>query len=68
MGLDSSENAPLNANRSDDGTWRDENGIALPVSASDLERHEYCPLSWALSRQGNSGQGEAIVALSLIHI
>ena len=50
MGLDSSENAPLNANRSDDGTWRDENGIALPVSASDLERHEYCPLSWALSR------------------
>lgn len=71
MGLDSSENAPLNAALSDDGTWRDENGIALPVSASDLERHEYCPLSWALSRQGNSGQGEAIVAgikrHSLIH-
>ena len=62
MGQDSSENAPLNATLSEDGTWRDEQGVALPVSASDLERHEYCPLSWSLSRQGNSGQGEAIVA------
>jgi len=56
------ETALLRANLSDDNTWRDSDGIALPVSASDLERHEYCPLSWSLSRQGNSGQGEAIVA------
>ena len=52
----------LRATLSDDKTWRDADGISLPVSASDLERHEYCPLSWSLSRQGNSGQGEAIVA------
>lgn len=52
----------LSATRSEDGVWRNSEGVALPVSASDLERHEYCPLSWSLSRQGNSGQGEAIVA------
>tara|TARA_B100000459_G_scaffold146219_1_gene112037 strand:+ start:11 stop:1189 length:1179 start_codon:yes stop_codon:yes gene_type:complete len=62
MGLVSSGDALLNATLSEDGTWRDAQGIALPVSASDLERYEYCPLSWSLSRQGNSGQGEAIVA------
>ncbi|HJL97347.1 MAG TPA: Dna2/Cas4 domain-containing protein [Candidatus Poseidoniaceae archaeon] len=67
MGVDildgeTEETALLRANLSDDNTWRDSDGIALPVSASDLERHEYCPLSWSLSRQGNSGQGEAIVA------
>tara|TARA_B110000444_G_scaffold18720_1_gene15706 strand:+ start:22757 stop:23935 length:1179 start_codon:yes stop_codon:yes gene_type:complete len=58
----STENGPPKATVSEDGIWRDEQGVALPVSASDLERHEYCPLSWSLSRQGNSGQGEAIVA------
>ncbi len=52
----------LSATRSEDGVWRNPEGVAMPVSASDLERHEYCPLSWSLSRQGNSGQGEAIVA------
>lgn len=45
-----------------DDIWRDENDTALSLSASDLERHEYCPMSWALSREGNSGQGEAIEA------
>ena len=45
-----------------DDFWRDENDAALKLSASDLERHEYCPMSWALSREGNSGQGEAIEA------
>jgi len=52
----------LSATQSEDGVWRDSQGVALPVSASDLERHEYCPLSWSLSREGNSGQGEAITA------
>lgn len=46
----------------EDGVWRLENGEPLRVSASDLERHEYCPLSWSLAREGKSGQGEAIVA------
>ena len=62
MDGETEETALLRATLSDDNTWRDSDGIALPVSASDLERHEYCPLSWSLSRQGNSGQGEAIVA------
>ena len=46
----------------EDGVWRTEAGNALRVSASDLERHEYCPLSWSLAREGKSGQGEAIEA------
>ena len=46
----------------EDGVWRNEQGNALRVSASDLERHEYCPLSWSLAREGKSGQGEAIEA------
>jgi CRISPR-associated exonuclease Cas4 len=45
-----------------DDVWRDENDEALKLSASDLERHEYCPMSWALSKEGNSGQGAAIEA------
>ena len=52
----------LNASRSEDGFWRDIQGVALSVSASNLERHRYCPLSWSLSREGNSGQGDAITA------
>lgn len=53
---------PVLATLSKDGFWRTKDGVSLPVSASDLERHEYCPVSWSLSRQGNSGQGEAIQA------
>lgn len=53
---------PLLATLSEDGFWRNQAGVSLQVSASDLERHEYCPVSWSLSRQGNSGQGEAIKA------
>lgn len=47
---------------SDDGFWRNKEGEALHVSASDLERHAYCPLSWALARDGKTGRGEAISA------
>ena len=43
-----------------DGFWRDSKNSPLRVSASDIERHAYCPMSWSLARQGNSGQGEAI--------
>ena len=42
------------------GFWYDANGLPLSVSASDLERHTYCPLSWKLARDGFSGSGDAI--------
>ena len=48
------------ARKSKDGFWRDKSNIALRVSASDIERHSYCPLSWELAKKGNSGQGEAV--------
>ena len=48
------------AEESDDGFWRDESGKSLHVSASDLERHAYCPLSWSLARSGKGGRGKAI--------
>ena len=44
----------------EDGHWVDLQGTTLPVSASDLERHTYCPVSWQLSKAGVSGEGEAI--------
>ena len=46
--------------KGEDGVWRGAEGKPLPVSASDLERHAYCPLSWHLSRTGVSGEGKAI--------
>ena len=51
----------------DDGFWADSQGIALPVSASDLERHTYCPVSWQLSKAGISGEGEALKRGMLAH-
>jgi len=59
-GTESSSDAK--AMKGDDGYWRDSHGHALHVSASDLERHGYCPLSWHLSRTGTKGKGEAIEA------
>ena len=44
----------------DRGIWIDADGHPLPVSASDLERHTYCPLSWKLAREGVSGEGEEL--------
>ena len=46
--------------KSADGFWRDENNISLRVSASDIERHSYCPLSWELAKKGNTGKGDAV--------
>ena len=48
------------AKKSKDGFWRDANSKLLKVSASDIERHAYCPLSWELAKKGNSGQGDAV--------
>ena len=44
----------------EDGRWQTPSGEPLPVSASDLERFTYCPLSWHLAATGTSGQSEAI--------
>ena len=46
--------------RREDGYWENIKGNSLPVSASDLERHTYCPVSWQLSKAGVSGDGEAL--------
>ena len=50
----------LGAKIGPEGYYCDEDGNALPVSASDLERFMYCPLSWQLAKEGTSGIGEAI--------
>ena len=67
MGGDKSVEAAMNlsspiseGNQRKDGYWTNLKGIPLPVSASDLERHTYCPVSWQLSKAGVSGEGEAI--------
>ena len=75
MGIeDTSVESALNLTRSisdgtmrDDGFWIDSKGIALPVSASDLERHTYCPVSWQLSKAGVSGEGLAIERGARVH-
>ena len=48
------------AKKSKDGFWRDSNNSLLKVSASDIERHSYCPVSWELAKKGKSGKGESI--------
>ena len=48
------------ATQDDEGRWRMPDGRPLPVSASDLERFTYCPMSWHLSATGTSGTSEAI--------
>ena len=65
-GLDLSK--PLtDGKQREDGFWEGSNGIVLPVSASDLERHTYCPVSWQLSKAGISGEGEALKRGMLAH-
>ncbi|MDP6864304.1 MAG: Dna2/Cas4 domain-containing protein [Candidatus Poseidoniaceae archaeon] len=60
--------SPLHhAEESDDGFWRNSDEEALHVSASDLERHAYCPLSWQLARKGKPGRGEAVQAGRVAH-
>lgn len=59
-GLAGSAPTHPNAVKGADGRWQTPNGDALPVSASDLERYTYCPLSWHLAATGTSGKSEAI--------
>ena len=48
------------ATKGEDGRWQTANGKPLPVSASDLERFTYCPMSWHLAATGTSGKSSAI--------
>ncbi len=50
------------ASKDENGIWRNRDGNAISVSASDLERHAYCPLSWKLAKEGHDGKGKAISA------
>ena len=59
-GINVAELVLIDAMEGDDGIWRDSGGEALHVSASDLEKHVYCPLSWHLSRKGVQGEGNAV--------
>ena len=61
------ESVLIDAKSDADGIWRDSGGEALHVSASDLERHAYCPLSWHLARSGVRGDGEAVKQGALAH-
>ena len=44
----------------EDGFWIDAQNVPLSVSASDLERYTYCPLSWHLASTGHSGKSVEI--------
>src|SRR6056300_571181 len=59
-GLEGSAPTHPDAVKGANGRWQTPNGHALPVSASDLERYTYCPLSWHLAATGTSGKSEAI--------
>ena len=48
------------ATKGEDGRWQTAKGKPLPVSASDLERFTYCPMSWHLAATGTSGKSSAI--------
>ena len=50
----------IGASQREDGFWVDGEGLPVPVSASDVERYTYCPMSWYLSKEGNVGVGQAI--------
>ncbi|MDP6199207.1 MAG: hypothetical protein QF531_00410, partial [Candidatus Poseidonia sp.] len=58
--LKGSEATHPDAAEGEDGYWREPTGTALKVSASDLERYTYCPLSWHLSTSGHEGKSDAI--------
>lgn len=48
------------AMQGEEGFWSDPSGKVLPVSASDLERFTYCPMSWYLAGHGHAGQSAEI--------
>ena len=61
-GISGSNPTHREAIQGEDGRWRTTDGKPLPVSASDLERFTYCPMSWHLAATGTSGESSAIDA------
>ena len=55
MGVDFSD-----AEIGPEGYYIDASKTPIPVSASDLERFMYCPLSWQLAKEGADGVGDAV--------
>mgnify|MGYP002865367876 FL=1 len=59
-GTEGSSPTHRDAMKGEDGRWRTAKGKPLPVSASDLERFTYCPVSWHLAATGTTGKSSAI--------
>ncbi len=43
-----------------DGFWVDPEGKLLNVSASEIERYVYCPMSWRMENEGISAKGKEV--------
>ena len=43
-----------------DGFWFDLENKILNVSASEIERYVYCPMSWRLESEGVSAKGKEV--------
>lgn len=43
-----------------DGFWEDSEGKTLKVSASEIERYVYCPMSWRMEIEGISAKGKEV--------
>ena len=50
----------MEGRKTKDGFWVDLEGKPIHVSASDVERFVYCPMSWRLSQEGVSAKGEEV--------
>jgi len=50
----------IKASPNEFGYFQDDSGNVLEVSASDVEKFTYCPLSWALSKSGVVGEGASL--------
>lgn len=61
MGASSDLRSPLKeGTEGPNGFWVDSEGKALKISASDIERYVYCPMSWRMSVGGYSAQGDEV--------
>ena len=61
MGDTSSLRSPLKTGtEGPDGFWFDSDGKILNVSASEIERYVYCPMSWRLENEGISAKGKEV--------
>ena len=50
----------MDGRKTNDGFWVDLEGKPIHVSASDVERFVYCPMSWRLSQEGVPAKGEEV--------